>query len=279
MVVKIPQPRSGGSGPWRDTVRRGLLVPRVAVLGARAPRDPVQAWERYWAGVTTTGSAGEVLWDVDADDEFVQYRELLVRHHDVSLPVLDVGCGNGRFTRWLATVFPLAVGVDVAEPAVRRARQESASNARVEFRTVDGTDPAATAALAAEFAPANVFVRGVLHVLDRPSQRRFAAGARALVGNRGRLLLAETAFRGSGLAYLESLGAGPRGIPEPLARAIGGLPRPGAFGGPERAAAFPASDWTVITERDTQIRAVPMRSDTVVERIPGYLAVLAGRQA
>ncbi|MEO5833087.1 MAG: methyltransferase domain-containing protein [Nakamurella sp.] len=274
--MKIPHPRSEG-GPWRGTVRRGLLVPRVAVLGARAPRDPAQAWERYWAGVRTTGSAGEVLWDVDADDEFLHYRGFLVAYMDLSLPIVDLGCGNGRFTRWLATVFPLAVGVDVAAAAVNRARQESAGQTGVEFRTVDVTGADAVAALVADYGPVNVFVRGVLHVLGRQEQHGLAAGAHTLVGRKGRLMMAETAFRGSGLAYLESLGAGPRGIPMPLARAIGGLPRPGAFGRPERAVAFPESKWTVVIEQDTQIRAVPMRSGTVPERIPGYLAVLAAR--
>lgn len=275
--MKVPHPRNGGSGPWRDTVRRGLLVPRVAVLGARAPRDPGTAWERYWAGVSVTGSTGEVLWDVDADDEFVQYRELLRQHMDLTLPIVDLGCGNGRFTRWLSTVFPVAVGVDRADAAVARARAESAGDAHVAFRTVDVTDPAAMTALADGLGPANVFVRGVLHVLDGAAQQRLAAGAHTLLGGGGRLMLAETAFRGGGLAYLESLGAGPRGIPMPLARAIGGLPRPGAFGGPERADAFPSSAWTVLVEQDTLIRAVPMRTDTEPELIPGYLAVLAGR--
>lgn len=277
MSVQRHGPRSAR---WNGTVRRGLLIPRVAVLGARAPKDPVRAWQRYWAGVTTTGSAGEVLWDVDTDDEFVAYRELLTAHTDTSLPVVDLGCGNGRFTRWLATVFPLAVGVDVADAAVRRARLESAPSipgGRLEFRTVDVTSTAAVAPLAEEYGPVNVFVRGVLHVLDPPAQRRLAAGAHQLVGDTGRLLLAETAFRGSGLRYLESLGAGPRGIPGPLARAIGGLPRPGAFGPAERAACFPAADWTVVTQADSLIRAVPMRSAGVPELIPGYVAVLAGR--
>lgn len=275
--MDVPHPAGRRATAWRGSLRRGLLVPRVAVLGSRAPRDPVLAWERYWAGITTTGSGGEVLWDVDGDDEFDRYRELLVRHTDRSLPVVDLGCGNGRFTRRLGAVFPRTIGVDVAAAAVDRARLETAADPRVEFRTVDVTAPDRVAALAAELGPVNVFVRGVLHVLDRPAQRRLAAGAHTLVGAGGRLLLAETAFRGTGLQYLESLGAVPRSIPMPLARAIGGLPRPGAFGAAERAAAFPSSDWTVLAEESTRIHAVPMRTPDDHELIPGYLAVLAAR--
>lgn len=275
--MKVPLQGRRPPLPWGPSLRRGLMVPRVAVLGARAPRDPVQAWERYWAGVSSTGSAGQVLWDVDVDDEFGRYRELLRQHTDPALPILDLGCGNGRFTRWLAGIFPLAVGVDVAAAAVTRARSESDGTAGVEFRTADVTSPDAIAELTGAYGPVNVFLRGVLHVLERPAQHRLAVGAHALVGATGRLLLAETAFRGSGLAYLEALGAGPRRIPMPLARAIGGLPRPGAFGAAERAVCFPAAEWSVLAEEDTQIRAVPMRSAGVPELIPGYLAVLAPR--
>ena len=47
------------------------------------------------------------------------------RYLDPALPVVDVGSGNGRYTRWLASRFPAAVGVDVASAAVTRARDES----------------------------------------------------------------------------------------------------------------------------------------------------------
>ena len=47
------------------------------------------------------------------------------RYLDPALPVVDVGSGNGRCTRWLASRFPAAVGVDVASAAVTRARDES----------------------------------------------------------------------------------------------------------------------------------------------------------
>ena len=67
---------------------------------------------------------------------------------------------------------------------------------------------------------ANVFVRGVFHILDGPARRKAADAVAALVGARGVALLAETNHRGPRLEYLERLGAGPRGIPPALARVI-----------------------------------------------------------
>lgn len=47
-------------------------------------------------------------------------------HADPALPVVDVGCGNGRFTRALAA---RSVGTDLSANAGARAREESAVTA------------------------------------------------------------------------------------------------------------------------------------------------------
>src|SRR4051794_35557672 len=88
------------------------LLPVLLRLSSRAPRDSGTAWDSYWAGIGSTGPGGDVLWDAGADAERRQYLPLLRAHLDASLPVIDVGCGNGTFTRWLAGLFPQAVGID-----------------------------------------------------------------------------------------------------------------------------------------------------------------------
>jgi SAM-dependent methyltransferase len=254
-----------------------LMIPRVAALGARAPRNPTVAWDRFWHDVRSTGTGGDVLWDLDSEEEFDVYRTLLDAHFDRSLPVIDIGCGNGRFTRRLASMFPLAVGVDIASTAIDRARAESSGRPGLDFWTLDASDRSAGWELHRRYGDANVFFRGVLHVLDDTAREAAAATAREAAGRQGRVLLAETDFRGSGLEYLEHLGATPRSIPMPLQRAIGGLPRPGHFGAVERALAFPAASWELILDGPAQIMTVPMRDHTHPETIPGYIAVLAPR--
>jgi SAM-dependent methyltransferase len=253
------------------------LVPRLASLGLRKPRNPNTGWEHYWAGVQVTGATGDVLWDSGSDREMQGYLPLLAAHFDPALPIVDLGCGNGRFTRWLAPHFPFAVGLDLSEAAVRRARSESADLPHVAFRAVDVTAPGVGAALAAEFGEVNVFIRGVLHVLARAAQRRLADNVGPMLGERGRVLLAETDFPGSGLDYLVHLGATPGYLPGPLERAIRHLPKPGRFGAAQLHACFPDQDWQTLAHGKSVIEAVAMHGDTQPERIPGYLAVLANR--
>lgn len=252
------------------------MVPEVVRLASRTPRSSTEAWERYWNAVRTTGTQGEVLWDADIGPEADQYSTVLDGRMDTSLPIVDVGCGNGQWTRWLAGRFPAAVGVDVAASAVRRAADESDGVQGVSFRTLDLTEPGAGRRLHTEYGDANVFVRGVLHVL-RPRKRvELGRNLLDLVGARGHVLLTETNYRGNALSYLQSLGAGPGSIPEPLRRAIGGIPVPGHFGAAERRAAFPDHLWRTFTDGPVRIEAVPMAGPSTTG-IPGYFAMLGTR--
>ena len=262
---------------------RLLLVPHVVRLGIRAPRDVGSRWDRYWADVGATGDGGDVLWDSSDPAESQRYADLLVAEADLRLPVVDIGCGNGRFTRALAARFPRAIGLDLSAHAVERALQEGRDlpppPAPVDFRAEDMTADGAGRRLAAEFGRCNVFVRGVLHVLDPPARRRLAANIRALVGAEGTVLVAETNYPGPLLGYLESLGAGSRGVPHALARAISaGIPRPVPFGAAELEDCFPSGAWDrVLLDEKASITAVPMQRANVPESIPALVAVLRRR--
>jgi hypothetical protein len=124
-----------------------------------------------------------------------------------------------------------------------------------------------------------VLVRGVLHVLGAADRARVAANLGALTGPGGIVLLAETNYPGSLLGYLESLGAGPRGLPHPLARAIAtGIPRPSRFGRAELAAAFPPDRWEVVLLDGTaRITTVPLPGAAAPGSVPGFLALLRRR--
>jgi SAM-dependent methyltransferase len=249
---------------------RARLVPRIAWLAAQAPRNRHRAWEGYWKGIHTTGVGGEVLWDSLSEDERTQYATMIRAHLDTSLPVIDVGCGNGSFTRWLAEIFPEALGVDISPSAIGRAQLEAAGLSNVSFVTADAT--AADTALSPYPGPCNVFVRGVLHVLPPGSRIRMASNLRRAVGG-GRVFLAETNFTGSPLEYVERLGAVPGYIPAGLSRAIAGLPVPGRFGAAERKAAFPEDQWELLADGPAVIQAAPAESADFTA-IPGYVAVL-----
>lgn len=256
------------------------MLPKIIRLARRAPKDRPTAWDRYWAGITSTGEGGEVLWDSGTDHEFLGYKDILLRHLDPRLPVVDAGCGHGSFTRALAEIFPQAVGVDISEHAVLRARSESRGISNARFEARDMTAPGAGAALAAGMADdggANVFIRGVLHVLETADQLALVRNLQALAGSRGAVFMAETNFQGNPLEYVSHLGATARGIPAPLELAIRGLPMPGHFGPDERRKVFPPSAWELLEDGDVVIRTNPVTGVPGQDRVPGYYAVVRPR--
>ncbi|WP_411376530.1 class I SAM-dependent methyltransferase [Arthrobacter sp. MPF02] len=250
------------------------MIPRLVRLSRSAPKDRPLAWDRYWAGIKATGAGGEVLWDAGTDTEFLGYQDVLLRHLDPALPVLDIGCGHGSFTRALAGVFPEAVGVDISAHAIKRAAAESKGVGNVRFEVRDMTSPGA----GAEFdGGANVFIRGVLHVLDQAGQAALVENLRLLAGDRGTVFLAETNFPGNPVEYVSHLGATTRSIPEPLERAIRGLPMPGRFGPGEREQLLPPAEWDLLEDGAIQIETHPATAVEGQGRVPGYYAVLRPR--
>jgi SAM-dependent methyltransferase len=257
---------------------RMLLVPTVVRLASRAPRDPYAAWEGYWRGISTTGRSGDVLWDSGSLTERAEFSKALVGHFDPALPVIDVGCGNGTQTRWLAQLFPKVLGIDLSAGAVERARREAEGIQNADFMVMDAAGAGAGESLLARLGPANVFVRGVFHVLKADKQARLAGNLRTVVGSSGRVFLAETNFRGNSLAYLQQLGATRRRVPRQLERALENLPRPGQFGAQERRTIFTDADWKLIVDGPVNIEVVPMSSPGHSQPVPGYFAVLAGAE-
>jgi len=256
------------------------MVPKLVRLSRSAPKDRRLAWERYWAGIEATGPGGEVLWDSGTDHEFNGYKDVLLRHLDPELPVVDVGCGHGSFTRALAGIFPEVIGVDISKHAVARARAESGvhapgakSGGNIRYEVRDMTQPGAGDGLAGE-AGANVFVRGVLHVLAPADQVALVQSLRQLTGRRGAVFLAETNFPGNPLDYVAHLGATARSIPAPLERAIRGLPMPGHFGAAERARVLPPRAWELLEDGLVMIETNPATGVAAHSKVPGYYAVM-----
>jgi 2-polyprenyl-6-hydroxyphenyl methylase/3-demethylubiquinone-9 3-methyltransferase len=69
--------------------------------------------------------------------DFALRRRFLLAHVGAGERVLDVGCGEGRFTAELANAGARVVGVDVAEEPLRRAR---ARHPELDLRLLAGED-------------------------------------------------------------------------------------------------------------------------------------------
>ncbi len=257
--------------------KKFLILPRLVALSAGAPRDQAKAWDLFWTRVRRTGKDGDVLWDLGSDAEQEAVTARLRAHLDLGLPIVDIGCGNGRQTRALASCFPRVLGVDHAAAAVARAREESAGIANVEYRVLDIARPGAGKALAAELGPMNAHIRGVLHVLPPEAQRVAVENLSALLGHTGALYVVETDFDGDPLDHLEYQGASAGSIPEPLRLCLqSGVRPPAHFSEREIEALFPHERWQRLAAGPTVLHTLPMHNRGRAERdeLSAYYAVL-----
>lgn len=256
-------------------LRKYLLIPQLMWYGARSPRDQGLAWDRFWASIRRTGLDGDVLWDAASADELDQVRARALAHMVTDLPVVDVGCGNGRFSRLLAGSFPRVLGIDVSAHAVSRAEDESGGVDNVTYRVLDASAAGAGKELFGEFGEANVFMRGVLHVFDAEQRERAVANLRDLVGQRGAVYFAETNYAGDPLDQLAAQGATATSMPEPLRKCIAaGIKPPRHFGDAELAAVFPPVNWETLESGPMTMHGVPLTTKGEFESIPGFYAIV-----
>lgn len=147
-----------------------------------------ERWDNYWRELATT--AREVLWDIDPGEDVGHELELYAGELDRDLPLVDLGCGHGRQTRFLADHFARVIGVDISAEAIRGARQIHAAD-NVEYRVLDAAVPAAGRALHREIGDANVHVHGLFHQLPRADRSAVAETLAVLVGERGGAFVVE----------------------------------------------------------------------------------------
>jgi SAM-dependent methyltransferase len=249
-----------------------LLIPRLILTSRGAARSQEEAWERYWSTVRSMGSTGDVLWDTDAPAEFAMVAAQLRQHADISLPIVDLGCGSGRQARSLAALAPRVVGIDGSAAAIAHAQRDAAG---VEFRVADIAEPGLGERLAAELGDANVHIRGVLHVIDDAQRRTVADTIAAVLGARGTLYLCETNHTGDALDYLVTQGARPTFLPAVVDRLVrSGVRAPRHFGPAELAEFFPPPAWSVLAQGPTVLYGVPVEPGGALQRIPALFAVL-----
>ncbi|MFF8633158.1 methyltransferase domain-containing protein [Streptomyces pilosus] len=171
------------------------------------------AWEGFWREAPR--EPGAVFWD--AEPALTAARHLALfepRLTDPGLPLVDLGCGNGTQTRFLAGRFPRVVGADLSAAALEQARAADPAG-RAAYRLLDAADKAATQALHAELGDANVYLRGVLHQCEPDDRQALADGVATVVGGRGRAFLVEPSEAAG--AVLRSMATGPGGPPPKLA--------------------------------------------------------------
>ncbi|RLL69564.1 class I SAM-dependent methyltransferase [Streptomyces sp. Z26] len=194
----------------------------VLSLASRAGQTPnALAWENFWRDAPPEEHT--VFWDAPQERTGAVHLPLLAPYFGGGRPVVDVGCGNGSVTRFLAGHYGRVIGVDVSAEAVSRARDaasgDEGAGTALAFRQLDATDIEAVGGLRTELAgDADVYVRGVLHQCSPGDRPRLAASVAALVGERGRVFVVEPAAEGG--AALTALSQRAEGPPSALAAVL-----------------------------------------------------------
>ncbi|UFQ19121.1 MULTISPECIES: class I SAM-dependent methyltransferase [Streptomyces] len=172
-----------------------------------------EAWEGFWREAPDV--PGAVIWDAEPALTAAVHLALFVPHLVASdLPVVDLGCGNGTQTRFLADRFPRVLGVDLSAAALARARHADPAD-QAEFRQLDAADKGAAEQLHAELGDVNVYMRGVLHQCEPDDRQALVDSIATLTGERGRAFLVELSEAAKPL--LMDLARRPGGPPPKLA--------------------------------------------------------------
>ncbi|MGW6455245.1 class I SAM-dependent methyltransferase [Streptomyces sp. NPDC055078] len=212
------------------------------------------AWEGFWSEVS--GEPGEVIWDAEPPLTAGPHLALYEPHVDEpGFTLVDLGCGNGTQTRFLAGRFPRVLGVDLSSAAIELARAQHKSAPRagdhegeIRFRQLDAADAAGVARLHAEVGDCNVYMRGVLHQADPQDRRALAESVATLLGARGRAFVVELSEAAD--LRLAQLAQSPSGPPPKLRPVLRHGIVPGAVTDSEPAQLFADAGLTVLAEGD-----------------------------
>jgi SAM-dependent methyltransferase len=172
-----------------------------------------EAWEGFWREAPE--EQGAVFWDAEPALTVGIHLGLFEPHlADPGLAMVDLGCGNGTQTRFLADRYRRVVGADLSSTALDHARHADPAG-QATYRVLDAVEKSETATLHAELGDANVYMRGVLHQAEPDDRQPMADGLAALVGERGRVFLVELSEAAK--PVLMGLAQSPTGPPPKLA--------------------------------------------------------------
>ncbi|MER6681432.1 class I SAM-dependent methyltransferase [Streptomyces olivaceoviridis] len=229
------------------------------------------AWESYWR--ETSDGRGEAIWDADPSLTAAPHTDLLLPHADAGRTIVDLGCGNGTQTRYLATRFARAVGVDLSHAAVEHARR-AANGGPVEFQQLDLTDTDAVRALHQRLGDSHVYMRAVIHQSEPAARPAVAAAVAELIGTEGRAFVVELT---SGSRDVLRRAASEPGGPGPkLQRVFHHGLKPADASDEEIPQLLVKADLTVLAEGETTLPQTEHLADGTRIDLPARWFVLAG---
>jgi SAM-dependent methyltransferase len=231
------------------------------------------SWEGYWS--TATGAPGEIFWDADPPHAAQKDLVLFQDYVDPQLPLIDLGCGNGTQTRFLADHFARVIGTEISPAAVAIAHTKNAAP-NISYRILDVLSPNDAQALHEEIGDANVYMRTVLHQLSPADHATAIQSIERLLGIRGTLYLIELSSAAE--PYFTQL-IKQYGPPPGLARVFQHEITPGMVNENYLEVLFPPNRFTLLGTGQSQIHTVHTLPTGEVAKVPAFYAILRQRQS
>lgn len=230
------------------------------------------SWENYWS--TLNGTPGEIFWDADPAHAAQQDLGLFQGYADPQLPLIDLGCGNGTQTRFLADHFSKVIGTEISPAAVKIAQTKNGAP-NVSYRVLDVLSPDDAQALHEEIGDANLYMRTVLHQLSPADHATAIQSIERLLGANGILYMIELSSAAE--RYFAQL-IEQHGPPPGLARVFQHGITPGMLNENDLTMLFPPDRFTVCSTSQCQIHTVHTLLTGEVVKVPAFYAVLRQRQ-
>ena len=226
------------------------------------------SWEGFWN--TLSGASGEIFWDADPAYAAQQDLGLFQGYVAPQLPLIDLGCGNGTQTRFLASHFARVIGTEISPSAIDIARTKNAAP-NISYRILDVLCPGDAQALHEEIGDANLYMRGVLHQLSPADQATAMESIEQLLGTTGTLYLIELSSAAE--SYLTQL-IKQNGPPPGLARVFQHGITPGMLNENDLEVLFPPDRFSLLSTGKSHIHTVHTLPSGEVVKVPAFYAIL-----
>lgn len=226
------------------------------------------SWESFWS--TSTGTPGEIFWDADPAHAAQQDLVLFQDQADPQLPLIDLGCGNGTQTRFLADHFSKVIGTEISPTAVDIAHTKHGAP-NISYRVLDVLCPDDAQALHEEIGDANVYMRAVLHQLSPADHTMAIQSIERLLGIKGILYFIELSSAAEPFFTQLIKQYGP---PPGLARVLQHEITPGMLNENELDVLFPPDRFTLLRTGQSHIHTVHILPTGEVVKVPAFYAIL-----
>ena len=146
-------------------------------------------WDEFYKK-TYFERKSKALWDVNSENSVQMDLPYFRKYFNNNLPVMDVGCGTGEQTAFLAKIYPKVIAVDAAKSAIEFATEHNVID-NVVWQVLDITNSEQCARIHSEFGDLNIYMRGVMHQIEMNEIDYMIGNLRDLMGISGKLYFVE----------------------------------------------------------------------------------------